>query len=68
MIIYSHEGGYCNIDVDTFRRNLQCNIIDRGDVAALLYDYEILLKILKGEGIFRLEDGSEVRRIKLYER
>lgn len=71
MIIYSKEGGYGNQDLKEAReiieRNTSVGSRDKVILLELLYDYEVLRKVINGEAcIFRHSDGSEVRRIKFY--
>lgn len=71
MISYSYEGGYGNNDVVEARKvidqYLPVGSRDKVILLELLYDYEVLLKVIRGEGcVYRHPDGSETRRIKFY--
>ncbi len=70
MIVYTHEGGYGNVNVkqlDDIIRALPMEHPGRQDLIDLLYNYECLMRVIEGKGhIFRHEDGSETRRIKIY--
>lgn len=68
MTIYSHEGGYGNIDIANIKDTLySLPAEERRVMAELLHDYECLRRVIEGKGyIFQHDDGSEVRRIKLY--
>ncbi len=71
MIAYSHEGGYGNVNVAEAQAAI--DLLPPGSLAKitlleLLYDYECLRRVIEGNGyLFRHEDRSEVRRLKLYE-
>lgn len=72
MIAYTHEGGYGNADVADARaaidRACPPGCPDRATLRELLYDYECLRRVVEGGGfVFRHRDGSEVRRVKLYD-
>ena len=71
MINYTREGGYGNQDVSEARlvidRHLPVGSEDKVVLLELLYDYEVLLRVINGEGaVYGHPDGSETRRIKLY--
>lgn len=71
MVVLTHEGGYGNVDSEAVQEVIArvgaAN--DRVVLRDLLYDYECLRNVIEGKGtLFRHADGSETRRIKLYER
>lgn len=70
MIIYSHEGGYANVDlkaVDKAIRSLPLNTPGRQDLLEVMYQYEVLLSIIEGKNcVFGHKDGSQTRRIKIW--
>ena len=69
MIVYTMAGGYGKADLETARRVIDAmtHAADRATLRGLLYDYACLLRVIEGRGhCYRHEDGSEVRRVKLY--
>lgn len=71
MICYTHGGGYGNQDLKEVRevieRHLPVGSRDKVVLLELLHDYECLRRVIEGQGcLFRHEDGSETRRVKLY--
>ncbi len=70
MIVYSHEAGYGNADlkaVEKAIRALPLTTPGRQDLLELKFDYEVLLRVIDGKGcLFRHEDRSETRRIRLW--
>jgi hypothetical protein len=70
MIVYSKEGGYGKQDTkevkEVIDKYLPVGSRDKVTLLEFLYDYECLMRVIEGrQFIFRHEDGSEVRRIKL---
>jgi len=71
-MVYCHENGYGNVDLKEVRevieKYLPVGSRDKVILLEMLYDYECLKRVIEGNGsIFRHEDRSETRRIKLYE-
>ncbi len=70
MLVYKRENGYGKQDLDEVREVIHrvCGVGSKDKVILLelLYDYEVLLRVIDGEAIFRHEDRSEARRLKLY--
>ena len=71
MIVYSHDGGYGNESVEEAReivdRYLPVGSRDKVVLLSLLHDYWVLLNVIDGKNcVFRHEDGSETRRLRLY--
>lgn len=71
MIVYSTDGGYGKEDIkearEAIEKHLPVGSRDKVTLLGLLYDYEVLRKVIDGHNcVFRHEDGSEVRRIKFY--
>lgn len=69
MMRYSREQGYAKTDhktdVEDVLKTASLNAHERMTIRCLLYDYEVLLKVIDGNAIFGHPDGSHVQRFKL---
>ena len=71
-MIYSAEGGYDKQDLKEVRevidKHLPVGSRDKVVLLEFLHDYEVLQMVIQGKNcIYRHEDRSETRRIKLYD-